>query len=147
MSGGHVYLAGKMRGVPHFNFLAFYAAEVRLRISDPTATIMNPARRDVEQHGPSVLASPTGDLADVPQFDLREALGLDLAWICEHATEVHMLPGWQTSKGAVAERATAIALGIDVTYADGATPGTSEYREGYLAGLAVPVNSRERYER
>ena len=46
-------------------------------------------------------------------FNLREALGADLAWICAEADAVAMLPGWETSRGATAERATAIALGLE----------------------------------
>lgn len=69
----------------------------------------------------------TGDLADIEHtgFDLREALGWDLAWIAEHADAVAVLPGWEDSKGAKAEVATAHALGIPVIPVAAFTPGQS----------------------
>ena len=47
-------------------------------------------------------------------FNLREALGVDLAWICTHADGIALLPGWRNSKGATAEHAAAVALGLEV---------------------------------
>ena len=118
----NVYIAGPMRGLPNFNFPAFFAAEQHL-VDEYSTTyslwIFNPARRDEEMYGRSISNSPTGDLADIPQFSLREALGADLNWICENATHLWMLQGWSTSKGAKAEFATALALGIDVLGAFG----------------------------
>jgi hypothetical protein len=57
-----------------------------------------------------------GNLASITRkgFSLRRALGDDLAWICAEADAVALLPGWKDSKGATAERATAIALGLHV---------------------------------
>ena len=109
-----VYIAGPMRGYPDFNFPAFFAAEEKLNADGHTT--FNPARRDIEAHGPGVNNSPTGDLADVPEFDLRDALGADCAWICTNATAIYMLEGWAQSKGAIAERALGQALGLDVRY-------------------------------
>jgi hypothetical protein len=48
-------------------------------------------------------------------FDLRDALAVDLEWICRHADMIVMLPGWEKSSGATAEHAAAKALGITVT--------------------------------
>ena len=47
-------------------------------------------------------------------YGLREALGADLAWITAHAEAVVVLKGWRASKGAVAEVATAQAIGVPV---------------------------------
>lgn len=106
-----VYLAGKMRGVPEFNFPAFTAATDQLRAAGHT--VFNPAERDL-RHG----FDPTGltgheDLAALG-FNLRDALEADLRWICRFADAVALLPGWQTSRGARAEVATAETLGLDI---------------------------------
>lgn len=111
-----VYVAGPMRGLPEFNFPAFHAATVKLRAQG--YMVFNPAERDGERHGVDISkGNLTGDetiAAKEHGFNLREALGEDLEFICRHADVVALLPGWQNSKGALAERATAIALGLEV---------------------------------
>jgi hypothetical protein len=109
-----VYVAGPMRNIPDFNFPAFDEAASYLRALGHE--VCNPADRDREQHGDEVNASPTGDLADIAHtgFDLREALGWDVAWIAKHADAIYMLEGWEKSKGARAEHALAVALGLEV---------------------------------
>lgn len=110
----NVYLAGPMRGIPEFNFPAFYQAAVDLRAIGHT--VFNPAERDNEVHGTDISkGNPTGseELATAEHgFNIREALGADLTWICETADAIALLPGWRNSKGAVAEHATALALGL-----------------------------------
>ena len=59
---------------------------------------------------------------------LGEALKDDLEFICLEADGIALLPGWENSKGAAAERATAIALGLHVMTID-ETALTSAYRE------------------
>lgn len=107
-----------MRGIPHFNFPAFFAAEEKLEAEGHT--VFNPARRDNNHHGTDISRNnETGDetiAASQFGFSLREALGSDLAYICSTAEAVAMLPGWENSKGAVAERATGIALGLEIIY-------------------------------
>jgi Domain of unknown function (DUF4406) len=56
----------------------------------------------------------------------RRALKEELNWICDHATLVLLLPGWERSPGATAERAVALALGITVRELDTIVPGVSE---------------------
>lgn len=146
-----VYIAGPMRGIKDFNFDAFYAAEKEVHdllgdcpFDEPfepsgtyrnaapgtgrcTIVIFNPARRDHELYGPDVNKSETGDLSDLPSFDLREALGADLNWIAREATHIYMLDGWENSSGARAEKALAEALGLTVLYQSKAvTPGSPE---------------------
>lgn len=110
-----VYLAGPMRGIPEFNFPAFFAAAALLRAAGHT--VFNPAERDNERHGTDVSAGNlTGDehvAAAQHGFSLREALADDLAFICLEADAIALLPGWERSKGVAAERATAIALGLE----------------------------------
>ena len=112
----NVYLAGPMRGLPNFNFPAFFAAEEKL-VADGY-TVFNPARRDNIEHGTDISAGNINGSVEQAEadhgFDLREALGADLAYICLQADAVALLPGWEHSKGANAERATAIALGLEV---------------------------------
>jgi hypothetical protein len=95
-----IYLAGPMRGIPEFNFPAFHAAANVLRHDGHL--VFNPAENDelMEKQG-------------VP-ITIRRCLEIDLAWICREADAVALLPGWQNSKGAQAERATAVALGLEV---------------------------------
>lgn len=101
-----------MRGYKDFNFPAFHEAARKLRSAGHE--VFSPAERDEEMHGADVSKSLTGDLGDAVQkgFSLREALADDLAWICLHAQGIALLPGWERSKGARAEKATADALGL-----------------------------------
>jgi hypothetical protein len=103
-----IYVAGPMRGYPDFNFPAFDDATEKLRALGHE--VFSPAERDREVHGANVNDSKTGDLTDVPQFDLRGALAADLEWVCKYADAVVLLDGWEKSKGALAERAAAEAL-------------------------------------
>jgi hypothetical protein len=111
-----IYLAGPMRGIPEFNFPAFYAATARLR--EQGHYVFSPAERDNARHGKDISkGNATGDETLAAQqhgFNLREALGDDLAFICAEADAIALLPGWDRSKGARAEYATAVALGLEV---------------------------------
>jgi hypothetical protein len=115
-----VYLAGPMRGLPNFNFPAFMSAAKKLRSQG--YFVFNPAERDNERHGTNISKyNKAGDekkLVEKYGFSLRVALGDDLAWICAEAEAIAMLHGWQDSKGANAEIATAIALGLEIIYLD-----------------------------
>lgn len=109
-----IYLAGPMRGIPEFNFPAFFKAAEHLRAHGHE--VFNPAEKDNEKYGTDISKGNHEGREDVAAsqhgFSLREALGADLAWICAEADAVALLPGWENSKGATAERATAHALGI-----------------------------------
>lgn len=111
-----IYVAGPMRGIPEFNFPAFYAAAAKLRAAG--FVVFNPAERDNEKYGTDIsVGNATGDEAVATArhgFNLREALGADLAWICAEADAIALLPGWERSKGTTAEHATAVALGLTV---------------------------------
>lgn len=111
-----VYLSGPMRGIPEFNFPAFFAAAEKLRAEG--YFVYNPAQKDEQKYGEGMSkGNLTGD-EDVAKteynFNLREALGKDLAYICKNADIIAMLPGWENSKGARAEWATAVAIGLEV---------------------------------
>jgi len=111
-----VYVAGPMRGIPEFNFPAFHAAAAQLR--EMGHFVFSPAEKDNERHGTDISKGNASGCEDVAAkehgFDLRVALGVDLGWICAEADAVALLPGWEKSKGAMAERAAAIALGLEI---------------------------------
>ena len=111
-----IYIAGPMRGIPEFNFPAFNAAAEKLR--GEGHEVFNPAERDNERHGTDISkGNAAGDetlAAELHGFDLRVALAEDMDFICRHADAIAKLPGWEASKGATAERATALALGLEV---------------------------------
>ncbi len=106
-----VYLAGPMRGIPHFNFPAFHyaAAELRARGYE----VFSPAERDLERHGTDVSVNNfTGSEEQAAKehgLTIRIALANDLAWIGQHAEAVAFLPGWEVSSGARAEWAVGLA--------------------------------------
>ncbi len=112
----NIYVAGPMRGIPEFNFPAFMAATGKLRSEGHSC--FNPAERDIERHGTDISkGNATGSLAVAAKehgFSIRDALYDDLTYICKTADAVALLPGWENSKGARAERATAEALGLQI---------------------------------
>lgn len=106
-----IYLAGPMRGLPEFNFPAFHAAAAVLR--DMGHEVFSPAEKDIEKYGEKLL-NPSGsedEAATNVGFSLRQALGMDLEWICAHGEAIALLKGWERSSGANAEFFTARALG------------------------------------
>lgn len=119
-----IYLAGPMRNIPHFNFPAFHQATEKLRALG--FYVFNPAEADVNRQNDDafVALNTTGDLDKAAErgFDLRSALAEDTAFISKEADLIAMLPGWERSKGAIAEKALATALGLDVIYLNGEYP-------------------------
>jgi hypothetical protein len=106
-----IYLAGPMRGIADFNYPAFDAGAAHLRSLGHE--VFNPAQHDRETGHDLTGSTGNEDLSSLG-FDLRSALGADLDWICTQADAVAVLPGWENSKGARAEVATALALGLTV---------------------------------
>ena len=108
------YIAGPMRHIPEFNFPAFHKAAAFLRARGHV--VFNPAEVDNEVHGKDISkGNANGDETLAAQehgFNLREAMARDLAWICEHADAIALLPGWKQSEGASAEFMVARALGL-----------------------------------
>jgi len=111
-----IYVAGPMRGIKDFNFPAFFDAQERLE--DDGWIVFNPAARDEKLYGTDVGKSETGKLEDTAKtgFSLREALADDTSFIALEADAIYMLPGWEKSKGATAERALAEALSLEIIY-------------------------------
>lgn len=109
-----IYLAGPMTGIPHFNYPAFNAAAATLRADGHH--VFSPAEHDTEMHGKDI-SNPTGCAETAARehgFSRRDALKADLAWICDNADAIALLPGWEQSTGARAERALAHALNLTV---------------------------------
>lgn len=134
-----VYISGPMRGVPRFNFPAFDHAESLLARMGHEP--WSPARRDRENGFDPVDLSGWEPLSSLG-FDLRDALAADCEYICRHAEAVLVLDGWTDSRGARAEVALALALGLPVLrffYAGRELPELVAERRDHLAGLAVPA--------
>lgn len=119
-----IYLAGPMRGIEEFNFPAFFKAAAELRAEGHT--VFSPAEKDCERHGTNIGAdNPDGDEEYASKqhgFTLRDALRIDLEYICNEADAIALLPGWEHSKGADAEHKTAVALGLHVRLLPGKPP-------------------------
>lgn len=105
-----LYLAGPMSGIKHFNYPAFADAALRLRLAGHE--VFSPAENDIK-NGMDLTKFNGSEILRDHGFSLREILKQDLAWICDHAEGIALLPNWQNSRGAVAEVALAKALGID----------------------------------
>ena len=96
-----IYLAGPMRGHHEHNFPEFYRVAERLR--EKGHEVFNPAENDNWRKSQGLPVT------------MRDLLGDDMVWICAYADAVALLDGWEHSKGAQAERATATALGLTVS--------------------------------
>lgn len=101
MNKDAVYIAGPMRGYARFNFDAFDAAEADLKARG--YTVITPANLD--RH---VGFDP--EKSTLKDFDMEAAVRRDVEGIIS-ADLVALLPGWQRSVGATAEKAVAGWLG------------------------------------
>lgn len=95
-----IYLAGPMTGLPEFNFPAFHAMAFRLRALGHE--VENPA----ENKEP-----PCGSWKGYMRMAIAQLVQCDA---------IHMLPGWELSKGASLEHHIACSLGLEVIYQDAA---------------------------
>jgi hypothetical protein len=108
-----------MQGYEDFNFGAFYAAEDFWKETQAFDRVGNPAKWDAVEYGEGSNVCPTGDIEKYARekgFCMRSALKKDLSWIANYATHLYMLRGWELSKGAKAEHALAVALGLEIMY-------------------------------
>ncbi len=106
-----IYIAGKMRGIPEFNFPAFDQAAGALRSLGHEC--FNPADNDRAVGFDGAGWTGLESLED-RAFDLRDAMATDLSYIARTADAICVLPGWEASLGARAEVALAHALGLPV---------------------------------
>lgn len=111
MKGLKIYLAGPMESAGgNWNMPLFDYVAKKLRAEG--ATVFNPAEHLREAHG---------GLEGVLKLDKasrkaarRHALRDEILWIIDNAQMVLLLPGWERSPGASAERAVALAIGLEV---------------------------------
>lgn len=99
---GRVYIAGPMTGLPEFNFPAFHAKAAELRKLG--WHVENPA-----EHG----HVDGAEWADYLRYDLARMVT---------CSDIHLLPGWSSSRGARLEVHAARALGLNFHLANGAEP-------------------------
>lgn len=90
-----VYLSGPMTGLPDFNRPAFHKAAADLRAQG--YVVINPAEVDL---GPAATWS--------------DYMRIHLAEIARRVTQVFVLPGWESSRGAQLEVHVARSLGLPV---------------------------------
>lgn len=117
-----VYVAGPMTGIEYFNFPAF--DKVGTELHKKGFEIFNPADHDRFLLGKDKKWLPTEEETIGPWKSwnvtegpsLRTMLGADLNWIAQNATHIYMLKGWERSRGAIAEHALAVALGLEIMY-------------------------------
>lgn len=108
------YIAGKMRGLPLYNFPAFDKAKEHL--ASLGYTPISPADIDRQMgFDPSTLPADH-DWSTIPEaLDLKAVVRRDIEAILT-CKAIYMLPGWEMSKGARAELAVAQWLGLEVIY-------------------------------
>jgi hypothetical protein len=114
-----VYLAGPMSGKAYFNFPEFFWYEDLLRAQG--FEVWSPARNDIEKFGAFYCHCPNGTHEElealgreIPTY--RTALKDDLNFILDKAEAIALMPGWETSKGAVIEHALAVCLGLEIIF-------------------------------
>ena len=97
------YLAGPMRGIPEYNFPAFFAAAEQLKKLGHE--VWNPAEHDVKLDNFNPKTDAVKDLKYYMKRDLPAVLESDA---------VVVLPGWEESGGAKLETRVAMTCGISV---------------------------------
>lgn len=114
-----IYVAGPMRGKKFFNFPAFDAAKEELERQG--FSVISPADLDrAVGFDPEVLGSDY-DWTDLNKcdFSLMDAIDRDVSAL-KKCDAIYMLRGWETSKGAIAEKALAEWMRLEVRYQDDA---------------------------
>lgn len=103
------YIAGPMSGIENHNRFEFEVAEKTLRDRGvPAGNIFNPI-----DHEASLMVQK-GLIQGKDAY--RICMKKDLDWICDWATNIYMLQGWENSKGAKTEWQLAVALGLEIEY-------------------------------
>src|SRR5262252_4405881 len=97
------YLSGPMNNIEKLNFPLF--DYVTIRLTTAGYNVFNPANYVRRIFGKKLPEQPT---------IRRQLLAYELNWICLHADILFLLPDWQNSPGACAEREAAMACKIPV---------------------------------
>jgi hypothetical protein len=91
-----IYLCGPMMGIADDNRPLF--AKVAAILREQGHEVFNPA--------------------ELEENTTRNFFTIELTWICQHAEAICMLPGWERSKGAIAEKAVAARLNLKTMFFD-----------------------------
>ena len=118
MKGEVIYIAGKMRGLPCYNFKNFFYYQVEFERSG--YTVINPAEMDC-------LRWLAGEY--IGDDDYECLLDLDCKIIREEVDILFVLKGWETSEGAKREIEEAEKKGILVAYEDKEVRGSNPRRK------------------
>jgi Domain of unknown function (DUF4406) len=116
MNDPNVYIAGPMNSVGgNFNFPLFDFVSEKLTAAG--CTVFSPADHAREIIGPleTIQQLSKAEMAAIRKKLLKN----ELCWIIDNADFVVMLPGWERSSGAKAEREVALAVEIPVREAPG----------------------------
>lgn len=117
-----IYIAGRMTGVPQFNFPAFdFSRDI---FEECGYEVFSPADNDRRLLGKPRDWLPTKDDAigdwqawAIPNAPgLRKMLGDDLEWIAKNATHILMKKDWEYGSGTLAEFYLARALKLEILY-------------------------------
>lgn len=95
-----IYIAGPMSGLPELNFPAFHGEAAWLRAMG--REVVNPAE---------INPNPTTRWEDCMRADIAQLVTCD---------GIHMLAGWEKSRGATLEHHIATALGMAITFSPSA---------------------------
>ena len=106
-----VYILGKMRGIPYYNFPAFDAAASTLKWMGHAP--LSPADID-RKYGFDAMTLPQNfDWHSIPDtLNLRDIVQRDIFAVLFEAEAWHGLEGWEESTGARAEKALCDWLGL-----------------------------------
>lgn len=99
------YIAGPMSGIEDYNFPAFFLAEKNIERLGHRC--VNPAHMDIVRGFDPKKDTPT--LAFI-----HDAFRRDFSAIANECTDIALLPGWQDSSGATAEREVARLCGLGI---------------------------------
>ncbi|MES2148614.1 MAG: DUF4406 domain-containing protein [Pseudomonadota bacterium] len=98
-----IYIAGPMTGLPDLNFPAFHGEARWLRAMGNE--VVNPAE---------INADPSAKWEDCMRADIAQLVTCDT---------IHMLPGWEKSRGATLEHHIALSLGMAISFSPRAGDG------------------------
>ena len=125
-----VYLAGPMRGIPQFNFPAFFEAAGNLRGS--RFEVWSPAEHDVHADGFDPVKENASGAAGTEPHTFRHYMQRDLPAVIE-SDAVCVLPGWGRSTGARLEVYVARQCKIPIVDAHTLHIFTDAELDAYLA--------------
>lgn len=103
-----IYIAGPMTGMPDLNFPAFHGEACWLRAMGNE--VVNPAE---------INADSSAKWEDCMRADIAQLVTCG---------RIHMLSGWEKSRGATLEHHIAVSLGMEITFSPRAALGVRNGR-------------------